>query len=252
MKQVKEEVCWDKKITNYTIKDIDLRSFNQFTKRIIACNQIKITNLTPKEALYKLGLAKDNHLTYAAYYLLSSLKPIALKLIDSPSEGSMNIQIVHGNIIELIDIAINFLKEKMRYKKEDIKYFQEQNLISYEIPLFALEEIIINAFAHAQYLKEAIKVAEHYIYISEKDIGIFSPGVFPIGYKPEDFAKQKISPIIRNQTIFTNLGDANYACTLGRGFINVFHECQIKHVEYAYDLLPLGFYFVFHRPENFS
>ena len=52
-----------------------------------------------------------------------------------------------------------------------------------EIPLDALREIIVNSFAHANYMG----VTENKIDITPSQIEIYNPGEFPIKLKPEMF-----------------------------------------------------------------
>ena len=55
-----------------------------------------------------------------------------------------------------------------------------------EVPIEAIREIVVNAFAHANYRSDT----EHKISITPSFIDIYNPGEFPINYKPEDFAER--------------------------------------------------------------
>ena len=92
---------------------------------------------------------------------------------------------IKGNIIDLIDIAYNYIREYILWrvrvegtKREEIP----------EIPVKVLREIICNSFAHANYNTNT----EHEIDIHLGRVVIYNPGAFPIGYDPEDFVKENL------------------------------------------------------------
>ena len=70
-----------------------------------------------------------------------------------------------------------------------------------EIPLKALREIIVNAFCHAQY--DANTTFE--ISIFKDRVSIYSPGFFPDGFTPLDFAFKHEEPIMLNPKIINVL-----------------------------------------------
>ena len=78
---------------------------------------------------------------------------------------------VHGNIYNLIEVAISYIKEHMNWKVE----FDGQNTSRIEVPevpVDAIREIVVNAFAHANYRS----ITEHEITITPSFIEIYNPG----------------------------------------------------------------------------
>ena len=101
----------------------------------------------------------------------------------------LDINRVSGNIINLIDIANEYIKKNIRWKADIVGM---KRVETPEVPLKALREIICNSFAHARYNSST----EHEIAIHPSKIKIYNPGEFPIGYKPEDFIVDNLESIV--------------------------------------------------------
>ena len=96
---------------------------------------------------------------------------------------------------------------------------------------------------------EAQQIAEAYeIDIFKDRVSIYSPGNFPRGYKPEDFAAQAEKPIMLNPKITETLFRAGRIESFGSGFERTFEACSEASVEYSYRNTKSGFEFEFKRP----
>ncbi len=241
------ESSWDKKLTNYTFKDIKLDSFDKFYRKATKCGRLKDIGNNPEMVLKRLGLIKDNYLTNACYYLFSSLNPIVLKMAVFATDERytfLDIRRIKGNIIDLMDEAEDYIKEKIMWKAEIIDMSRVETP---EIPLKSLREIICNSFAHARYNT----ATEHCIEIYPSKISIYNPGTFPIGYTPEDFVKEDLHSVIRNPLILDTLYLSEDVEAFGSGFKNVYAECKKNHVGIDYIMGSLGFSFIFLRHNYF-
>lgn len=234
---------WDKELTDYTVKDIDMQSFMKFYNRAVGCGRIIDHKASPKTVLEKLKLISNGKLTNAAYYLFSSEQPITLKMAVFATDEKLtflDINRIKGNIIELIDKAAEYIQEHIRWKAEIVG----MNRIEIpEVPVKSLREIICNSFAHARYNAGT----EHEIDIHPSKIVIYNPGEFPIGYKPEDFVKEDLPSMERNPLILDTLYLSEDVEAYGSGLKNVYKECKEYHVGIRYQILKDGFTFIFLR-----
>lgn len=112
-----------------------------------------------------------------------------------------------------------------------------------EVPMVALREIIVNAFAHGDY--DASTDFEIDVYSDR--VCVYSPGMFPKPYTPEDFARQGIEPIPLNKAISETLFRDGTIEQVSTGFERVFEACAEQGVRYTYEETATGFRFTFYR-----
>ena len=115
-----------------------------------------------------------------------------------------------------------------------------------EIPEEAIREIIINAFAHAQYETNT----EHEIDIYKDRIEIYNPGAFPVNLTPNDFIKNSKKSILRNKLIADVLFRSKYVEKGGSGFQKVNKLCNDNGLDWNYALDDYGFTFIFMREKD--
>ncbi|MCY2903188.1 ATP-binding protein [Mycoplasmopsis arginini] len=191
-----------------------------------------------------LGLMVDDKLTNAGYFLFSSKKPTVLKWVYATDEriNFLDINRVHDNIYNLIDIATVYINQHMNWRVE----FDGKSTARIEIPevpVDAVREIIVNAFAHVNYRS----ITEHEIDITPTMIDIYNPGEFPINYKPEDFAERRIQSKPRNRKILDVLYRSKNFEVQGSGIRKVLELCTANNVKYKYYNNEFGFRFSFYR-----
>ena len=112
-----------------------------------------------------------------------------------------------------------------------------------EVPVDAIREIVVNAFAHANYRS----ITEHEITITPSFIEIYNPGEFPINYKPEDFAEHRIGSMPRNKKILDILYKSKDVEVQGSGIRKTLESCKKANTKYDYYLNEFGFRFKFYR-----
>ena len=115
-----------------------------------------------------------------------------------------------------------------------------------EIPLEALREIIVNSFAHANY----IGTSKNEIDIHPGRIAIYNPGSFPDGLIPEDFINKDISSKVRNEIICDVLYKCKAIESWATGFKKVYRLCEKNHIKVSYEKEYDGFWFFFFRNSN--
>ena len=152
-------------------------------------------------------------------------------------ERQQTIQIL---LLKAIKEAISYLQNHISYKSNIAGIQREETP---EIPLLAIREIVVNAFAHANYRS----ITEHEIDITPTIIDIYNPGEFPINYKPEDFAERRIQSMPRNRKILDVLYRSKNVEVQGSGIRKVLELCAANNVKYEYYNNEFGFRFSFHR-----
>ena len=147
---------------------------------------------------------------------------------------------IEGNIFECIDLAEKYVKAHINWKVE-IEGFERVEIP--EIPINALREIIVNSFAHANY----VGLSKNEIDIHPNRVAIYNPGSFPDGYNPEDFVNNDLSSKIRNELICKTLFKCKAVETWGTGLRNTFNLCESKNIKLGYEKEHDGFWFFFYR-----
>jgi len=245
----KDYSAWENDISESTVADVD----EKFIKRLVAdgigLHHFKYSYTTKTAALKKLGLlAADNkHLNNAGRVLFSKRKPVLLKMATfagSTKEKFLRLEHFEGNIFECIDAGIDYIASGISY---DINITGKSDRDEHpEIPLNAVREIVVNAFAHSDYSANSVPEIEIY----KDKVVIYSPGHFPRGYTPEDFANRSEKPIMLNPKILETLFRTGRIESFGYGFEKVFSECEKTGVSYSYRDTKSGFEFTFERPLN--
>ena len=192
-----------------------------------------------------LGLMVNDKLTNAGYFLFSSKQPTVLKTAVYATDKKINfldINRFNDNIYNLIDIATVYINQHINWKVE----FEDKGTARIEIPevpVGAIREIVVNAFAHANYRS----ITEHEIAITPTVVDIYNPGEFPINYKPEDFAERRIQSMPRNRKILDILYRSKNVEVQGSGIRKVLELCRANNVKYSYYNNEFGFRFSFYR-----
>lgn len=207
---------------------------------------LKKDNTDIYKYLKKLNLIyKDNrNFNNAGYVLFSNTKPVLIKLVSYNTNTRISVidmKQFRGNIFECINEAMEFVNKNISWVIKFTGNLQREEIP--EIPLEAIREIIINAFAHGKYESNTSFAIE----IFSDRISIYSPGAFPVGVIPEDFAYKSHEPIMLNPRIVNVLYKSGYIETLASGFERTFEYCKNAGIKYKYYILPEGFRFVFLR-----
>ena len=139
---------------------------------------------------------------------------------------------------EGVTYILNHINWKVEIKRKREEYP--------EIPVKAIREIVVNAFAHAIY--EPTPEVE--INIHPGMVTIFSPGTFPDDLSPEDYVNRNISSVKRNPLILDVLYRYKDVEKSGSGFKRMNDLCSKEGIKWSYDKMAYGFYFTFYRGTN--
>ena len=245
--RVKDYSAWEDAQSFDTTNDVDDNLVRKSITDGYENNRIPYPFDDIATALKRFGLlAEDNeHLNNAGRVLFSKNKPVWVKLSHFASETKklyISLEHFHGNVFECISQAYHYVLNAITWRitiDGSLKRTETP-----EIPLKALREIITNAFCHAKY--DSNTTFEISVY---KDrVEIYSPGFFPRGFTPEDFAYGHEQPIMLNPKIVNVLYRSNQIESIGYGFERTFAECKQAGVKFQSANTQSGFLFTFYRP----
>ena len=112
-----------------------------------------------------------------------------------------------------------------------------------EVPVEALREAIVNAFAHRQVESgQSIQIM-----IFRNRIEIYSPGTFPERITPEEFAEGDKKAIRRNKLITQTLYYSKDMETFAYGLKKIKDLCDEAGVRYEFKKEEYGFTVIFYR-----
>ena len=236
---------WEQMISNCKIDEVDEKSLKEFYRKARKIKRLPEIEFDPQIILSKLGLIYEDglHLNNAGKMLFSSKKPIVLKMAvfaTNEKKTFIDINQVEGNIFELINEAEQYVKRNIKW---EVKIVGFERIEIPEIPIEALREVIINSFAHANY----IGTTRHEIDIHPDRIAIYNPGSFPDGLSPEDFKLKNISSKIRNELICNALYKCGDVESWSTGLRKVFDLCNEQSTKISYEKEYDGFWFFFKR-----
>ena len=237
---------WESNLTPFGIESIDSKALKSFYNRAVNCGRLEpLENYNEEDLLSMLGLMEDGKLNNAGYFLFSTKEPTVLKMAIYATDARINfldINRIHDNIFNLIDVATTYINTHMNWRVEFDTNSTSRIEIP-EVPVEAIREIVVNAFAHANYRS----VTEHEIDITPTIIDIYNPGEFPLNYKPEDFAERRIHSMPRNRKILDVLYRSKNVEVQGSGIRKVLELCKNNDVKYTYYNNEFGFRFSFYR-----
>jgi len=245
MAESDKESFWENNLTSYGMERVDEKRVHSFYQRATSCGRLEeMSAYDPESLLTGLGLLKDGKLTNAGHYLFGNDGPILLKkavYVTDERISFADISRSKGNIYDCIEDAMLYIKEHMDWRVEGLEGTSRIEVP--EVPVDAIREIAVNAFAHADYRSDY----EHEIDITPTRIEIYNPGSFPSDFKPEDFAEKQNRSLPRNKTILDVLYKSKDVEVFGSGFRKTYHACKEAGTKTDYEISPDGFTFVFFR-----
>lgn len=242
------EEHWENTPSKETIDDVSDETLAEFYKNATSCGRLPEMDNDKSVLMGKLGLLIDGQLTNAGRALFSKNKPITLKMAVFATEHKttfLDITRVEGNIFELIDEAISYIKRNIRWKLE-MSGDGIHRIEVPEVPVDAIREAVINSFAHARY----DSMVQHEIDIYSNRISIINPGSFANEYSPEDFVNHDMHSFLRNELISRMLYLCNDVETFGSGLKKIYSLCEKANVKISYINYESDFTLDFYREEK--
>ena len=221
-------------VTGTTINDIDEAYFQKF---ILAKTGKSIEELGQSVAavLSNLGMLKDGKISLGGLLLFGknpqkfrptfTVQCTAIKGISIGSSSYENSkEPFTGNLQEVFEKTLSFIVQNLKeFQKEE--GFNSKGVL--EIPIETIEELLINALVHRDYLiNSSIKV-----FVFNNRIEIISPGNLPNTLTIENI-KLGIS-VIRNPILYSNIGTLLPFKGVGSGIIRAYQN--YKEIELIND-----------------
>lgn len=237
---------WEAADSNESVSDVDETLLRKEITEGNESGRIKYEYTDSASILSKLGLYNTNScvLTNAGKILFSKNHPILMKtaIYATPTkETFIKLNHFEGNIFECIEEGISFILSAIDWNiviGGNVKRRETP-----EIPQNAIREMVVNAFAHGCYFSNTTFAIEVF---SDK-VMIYSPGLFPVGFTPEDFAENAAEPIMLNPKIVNVLFKCSVIESFGTGFERTFAACKSAGIKYEYENTKTGFRFIFYR-----
>lgn len=190
-----------------------------------------------EKTLSFFGLLTEDGKPNNACVALFGHRPIALKTATyrgyDRSEAS-DMDIVKGNIIQLIRIALNYCMQHTDNYYRNIGGLERANVR--EIPEEAMREIVVNCFAHADYSSNT----SHQMFVYKDRVSVYNPGYFPLGLTPDDYAFRRLDPVERNPKIYDILHILDYVETYATGFKKIYECCEKTKTTFRYEQTEQG------------
>ena len=222
-----ESVC-----KNASLDDIDEEKVRWFLRMAKERRKYPINlDATVKDALLYLNLISDGKPTNAAV-LLFGKNPIRffhqanVKCIQFPAtevqKPFTSYHIYEGNLFEQIDKSVAFVLDAIRFP-----VVQQEHTVQVkrqlEIPVFAIEEAIVNAVAHRDYNSTAS--VQVMVFIDR--VEVWNPGRLPDTLTVSDLRKPHASHP-NNPLIARPLYLADYIQQAGSGTVEMIRQCKAQ------------------------
>lgn len=137
---------------------------------------------------------------------------------------------IHGSIEELVEKAIAFLKLTM--SKKQTMEGGIKRIETYQYPIDALREGIVNAICHRDYTISGSSIR---ILLFSDRLEIRSPGGLPNTLTLQSMIYRQFT---RNQTIASFLSGTGYMEKRGKGIIRIMKECEKENMTCDFSLSP--------------
>ena len=151
-------------------------------------------------------------------YLFARFRVSCFK--DENRADLINSTIINDGLLEMPEKVMDFVR---LYTEKKIKISDLQREETYDIPLLAIREGILNAICHRDY---SITGSDNKLDIFSDRIEITSPGTIPSGITLQDLG-EGISEI-RNRFIAKIFHEAGYVEQLGTGIMRIKEACKIN------------------------
>lgn len=236
--------AWELQVSDYTVDDVDMTAFKRYLQKAKSVGRITFDSEEPRAVMEKLELCDGNYRLLnagAALFCDKGLNDLQMaKFAGNEKITFTDIRRYSGSILDLADKAEQYLIDAMDWKAEIVGLTREETP---EIPVAAIREAIINAFAHR--LIESRQSVE--IEIFKNRIEIFSPGIYASNVAPEIYIKEDRRAVRRNPLIAKTLYYSKDMETFATGFRRIQNLCDEAGCRVSFQKQENGFVVVFYR-----
>ena len=235
---------WELQLSNFHVKDINQNLFKKYLKNAKGNGRFVPTNDDPIDVLNYIGVAQGDVLLNAgaAVFVDGGLNELQMAKFATDERLTILDSVrFTGSILGLMEKAVHYISESMDWRAEFNGNISRIEIP--EVPLNAIREAVINAFAHRDMeARQAVDIS-----IFKSFIDIYSYGAFPVDVEPESFIRTTMKPMRRNPLITKNLYYAKEMEALATGLKRIGLECFHAGVKYCFIKDKNGFTVRFFR-----
>ena len=235
---------WETQLSRYHIVDINKPLFDDYLKKAKAAGRLEIEGNEPESVLNSIEVADGATLLNAgaAVFVDSGINEV--QITRFPTDERLTIldtKRYTGSILKLADKVVLYISDAMDWRAEFDGSVSRKEIP--EVPVEAIREAVINAFAHRQIeSRQAVDIS-----IYKSFIDVYSPGLFPENLEPRDFIHKNIKPPRRNPLITKTLYYSKDMEAVATGFKRIDSACTSVGVKYELIKEEYGFTVRFHR-----
>ncbi len=241
---------WDRRVSSKTVDDIDEPTLRRFVERGQKKGRITFDYTTTKDVLDRLGLMDGDRLLNAGRALFCPSPLIDLKMGVLATHARTEILALEqesGLMFDLVRKAEGFIVSNTRSRVDTST--GGPSPVYPEIPIPALHEGLMNAYAHRDWENGGAVIIDIY----NDAIEIISPGWFIEGQDPDDHLSGKsVSPATRNGLIAKTLFSSGDIESYGTGIKRIKDLCDEANIRVEYVHVLDGTKLVFHRNDAFG
>jgi len=228
MHMIATGTTWDSYLVDdKTIKDIDPRKVEKYIALAQETGRKKAISSKPIELLTKMKFIRDGKPTWAAVLLFGKetpsprlLSPIHCGRFKLDKTIILDDRMIDTDLISLVDETMDFLTKHINVRYDfDGKPRRKE---TWEYPLEALREAIINAIVHRDYPFPSNIQVEVY----DDRIQILNPGKLLQGLTISDLYKREHESVLRNALIAQVFYDIGFIEKYGSGTTRMIELCR--------------------------
>lgn len=230
-KEIIRHTPFDATFINATIDDIDSKKVKWWLNRARGKRGLKLSMDDGVESILKhLNLMGENgRLTASAillfgkdpqkFFITSEVKCLQFygTTITKPIPAY---QVYHGTVFEMIDLAVDFVMSRIDARVGDRSKSTEVD-VTYELPLDAVREAIVNAVTHRDYTSNG----SVQVMLFRDRLEIWNPGRLPYGMTVEKLATVHKS-VPTNPVLANPIYLAGYIERIGSGTTDIIKLCE--------------------------
>ncbi len=222
LRKNKDKLRWDNQLCEgASLKDIDDKTVKRFIELAKKANRMNIDDKNKSLILQKLELITEKGGLTNAGILVFGKDPerffptITLRCgrFKGSSQQFIDMKDFNGNLFQMLDGAMKFFQEHLQIRAKIKGLLRVE---TWEIPLEALREAMLNALIHRDYRENSFI----YIRIQDDSLEISNPGYLPEELKINDLYKKHASKL-RNPLIAKIFYLTGYIDTWGQGILNI-------------------------------
>lgn len=246
--QESKKIMADKSIIyDSSLNDIDEKLLGEFYQKTFN-KKIETAEISISKILENLYLAKNGNLTLAGLLLFGKnpqrLQPVfrikAISYFGNDPAGTKfrDSDDITGNLLDQLKKGMGFLTRNLKKIQVNENFNIEGEI---EIPIIALEELLINALMHRDYFISSPII----LFIFDNRVEIISPGRLPNNLTIENI-KNGVS-IARNQVIVSFASKLLPYRGVGTGIIRALQS--YNQIEFINDIETERFKVIIHRKQ---